>query len=68
MKFTEHLQRIHQAEGGHLYRRHHRLGLRPVLSSGGYCYQCEKAVTYIFEDGRCKDCTRVTPDEVRGTE
>ena len=55
MKFTEHLQ----SEREHLL---------PPGEAGGYCYQCEKAVAYIFADGRCKDCTRLTPDEVRGTE
>ena len=30
------------------------------------CYQCEKEVNYLFDDSRCKDCTRLTPDEVRG--
>ncbi len=30
------------------------------------CYQCEKEVAYLFEDSRCKDCTRQTPEEVRG--
>ena len=30
------------------------------------CYQCDKQVDYLFEDGRCKDCTRLTPEEVKG--
>ena len=30
------------------------------------CYQCEKEVEYLFDDARCKDCTRLTPEEVRG--
>ena len=30
------------------------------------CYQCEKIVHYLFPDGRCKDCTRITPDELTG--
>ena len=30
------------------------------------CYQCEKAVRYLFDDSRCKDCTRLTPEEMRG--
>lgn len=30
------------------------------------CYQCEKDVVYLFEDGRCGECTRLTPEEVRG--
>lgn len=28
------------------------------------CYQCEKEVNYLFEDGRCKDCTKLTKEEV----
>ncbi len=30
------------------------------------CYQCGIPDTYLFEDGRCGDCTRLTPEEVRG--
>jgi len=30
------------------------------------CYQCENEVEYLFDDSRCKDCTRMTPDEVVG--
>ena len=30
------------------------------------CYQCGKQVTYLFDDARCGDCTRLTPEEVRG--
>lgn len=30
------------------------------------CYQCDKKVHYLFADSRCKDCTRQTPDEVKG--
>lgn len=33
---------------------------------GLICYQCDKEVTYLFDDGRCKDCTRLTPEEVTG--
>lgn len=29
-----------------------------------HCYQCDKPVTYLFEDGRCGGCTRLTPEEV----
>lgn len=32
------------------------------------CYQCEKKVGYLFDDGRCKSCTRLTPEEVMGEE
>ena len=31
-----------------------------------YCYQCDAQVTYLFGDGRCGRCTRLTPEEVRG--
>lgn len=30
------------------------------------CYQCEKPVPYLFDDSRCKDCTRLTVSEIRG--
>lgn len=30
------------------------------------CYQCLKPAKYLFDDGRCKDCTRLTPEEVLG--
>lgn len=30
------------------------------------CYQCDKPVAYLFSDSRCKDCTRLTPEEVQG--
>lgn len=30
------------------------------------CYQCGKTVTWLAPDSRCGDCTRLTPDEVRG--
>ena len=30
------------------------------------CYQCDKEVPYIFADSRCKDCTRLTPAEMKG--
>ncbi len=32
------------------------------------CYQCEKDVHWLASDSRCKDCTRLTPEEVRGDE
>ena len=32
------------------------------------CYQCEKECNYLFDDGRCHLCTRLTVDEVRGIE
>lgn len=30
------------------------------------CYQCGKETTYLFADSRCGECTRLTPEEVRG--
>jgi len=30
------------------------------------CYQCERDTDYLFEDSRCADCTRLTPEEVVG--
>ena len=30
------------------------------------CYQCDKAVKYLFPDSRCGACTRLTPEEVQG--
>lgn len=30
------------------------------------CYQCEKEVDYLFDDSRCADCTRLTPEEIQG--
>jgi len=30
------------------------------------CYQCGKPDVYLFDDARCGDCTRLTPEEVRG--
>lgn len=30
------------------------------------CYQCDRAVPYLFDDGRCEQCTRLTPEEVTG--
>ena len=32
------------------------------------CYQCEKECNYLFDDSRCWECTRLTPEEVRGEE
>ena len=49
-------------------RWQHELETERKFHRDGECYQCEKATAYIFADGRCKDCTRLTPDEVRGTE
>lgn len=31
----------------------------------GPCYNCEKP-SHLFPDGRCKNCTRLTPEEVTG--
>ena len=30
------------------------------------CYQCDRTCKYLFHDGRCSDCTRLTPEEVLG--
>lgn len=30
------------------------------------CYQCDKHVAWLAPDSRCKDCTHVTPDELKG--
>lgn len=30
------------------------------------CYQCEKDVLYLFDDSRCKDCTRLSIKDVQG--
>lgn len=30
------------------------------------CYQCGKPSTWLAADSRCPDCTRLTPEEVRG--
>lgn len=32
------------------------------------CYQCDAMVPYLFGDGRCAKCTRLTPAEVCGEE
>ena len=32
------------------------------------CYQCGERVNYLFQDSRCIKCTRITPDELRGSE
>ena len=39
-----------------------------VVGQGGtnLCYQCDKRVDYLFADSRCKDCTRLTIEEVQG--
>ena len=35
---------------------------KPKLS----CYECNTECSYLFSDGRCKSCTRLTPEEVTG--
>ena len=30
------------------------------------CYECDQPCNYLFDDGRCKECTSLTPEEVRG--
>ncbi len=32
------------------------------------CYECNEACHYLFDDGRCRGCTRMTPEEVTGVE
>jgi hypothetical protein len=32
------------------------------------CYQCGKEVHWLAPDSRCGDCTRLTPEQVRGEE
>jgi hypothetical protein len=32
------------------------------------CYECDKPVNYLFPDGRCGACTRLTPEEMTGAE
>lgn len=39
---------------------------QPPHDSKRCCYQCEAEVPYLFDDCRCKDCTRLTPDEIVG--
>ena len=31
------------------------------------CYECESPCHYLFDDSRCSRCTRLTPEEVAGT-
>ena len=30
------------------------------------CYECDRHVPYLFGDGRCSQCTRLSVDEVTG--
>ena len=30
------------------------------------CYECECETEWLAPDSRCIDCTRLTPDEVKG--
>ncbi len=39
---------------------------RSARLSGLICYQCDKRVNYLFDDSRCKDCTRLTREEIEG--
>ena len=41
---------------------------RPTEDLKTRCYQCDKPVSYLFPDSRCGDCTRLTPDQIRGDE
>jgi hypothetical protein len=38
------------------------------LSSIKRCYQCYKHTSYLFPDGRCGNCTHVTPEELTGVQ
>lgn len=31
------------------------------------CYECGKPAMWLAPDSRCSDCTRLTPDQVRGS-
>ena len=37
-----------------------------ALMSEQHCYQCDRKTAYLFDDGRCGNCTRLTPDEIIG--
>jgi len=37
-----------------------------IASKNKTCYQCDKTCGYLFPDGRCGDCTRYTPEEIKG--
>lgn len=39
---------------------------REAKQAAPICYQCEHPATYLFADARCKNCTRLTPEEVKG--
>jgi hypothetical protein len=32
------------------------------------CYQCDRATLWLAPDSRCRNCTRLTPEEVKGEE
>lgn len=36
------------------------------IPTSKYCYQCGEPTSYLFDDGRCGGCTRLTPEEVKG--
>ena len=40
--------------------------IRNLLGLKWTCYQCEKPVSYLFDDSRGECCTRLTPEEIRG--
>jgi hypothetical protein len=44
----------------------HLLNLGPKIEKWKTCYQCEGRVSWLAPDGRCKKCTRMTAEEVRG--
>lgn len=42
------------------------VSVRNQLGLRWTCYQCEKPVSYLFDDSRGECCTRLTPEEIRG--
>ena len=37
-----------------------------IITKDKECYECGKFVNWLAPDSRCGDCTRFTPDEIRG--
>lgn len=38
----------------------------PLVVGDRACYECGRKTAYLFDDGRCGNCTRLTPDEIIG--
>jgi hypothetical protein len=56
---------------GYAFRGRKSTPCEPLTSSSPEtytyrCYQCMKPTNYLFGDARCGECTRLTPEEVRG--